>query len=415
MLLACARGGSPPSPAPTEAAPAQVEQAAAMPDAAPAGPDATAAPSTPVAFTLAAEMPAGRVVRLHRLPSGVAVHESGERDWRLLVAQAGGPLLELEALRQAPERHRPFEALFVGGAGDEVWISLSDTEHFPSFFFTTLRISRGTVKRVQGKWYRALASLESGDVVALPTREIPTYLRDSRPQALERVSGARSDVPAIPKPLRLYDVEILPSGRIHALGSRLVGDESTLLAWISAPGAPPRTLPLPPEVGTNQPALVRGGRTFLASVEGEGLWITERDGALVAVRARAPFGSAVVGPDGDVWFAEHDPVAGPRLLRAQLDPALGVPREPSSVPLPSASDLAAAGARTCRAIESVDGIAPVADTTWLAVSCTGDAQAVLHLPRGARSAEPERSTGSRTAGERTSGGPASGEADAARP
>ena len=353
--------------------------------AVPAGPpspqmvDGAPVPSGPSMISFVAEVPEGVETTLYRLPSGVALFEASEKGWQLRVARGRGPLSPVDALSRAPERRRHLDALFAGESGDEeLWLSLLDDREFPALHFVTLRVKGTTLKRIPGKWYRALAALDGGSVIALPTAENPAVLADEAPQKFERVAGTNPKTPAIPGELRLYDVDSLASGEIHALAVRNLLGPIELVAWIASPGAAPRTLTLPREVAQEQARLVRGGTIFVASVDSKGLWIGERGEGLIIVKNAMPFTSAAADRDGYVWFAEDVPQSPPRVWRGRINFGSDGQLKATTIPLPSAAELEAAGAHDCRELGFIDAIVTLADgNVWLSANCARGAHAIL--------------------------------------
>ena len=333
----------------------------------------------PAMISFVAEIPEGVETTLYRLPSGVALFEASEKGWQLRVARGRGPLSPVDALSGLPERRRYHQALFVSEIDDkELWLSLLDEREFPAFHFVTLRVTGTTLKRVPGKWYRALAALDGGGVIALPTAENPAVLADEAPQKFERVAGTIPAIPTIPGDLRLYDVDILANGEIRALAVRKGVDAMQIVAWIASPGAAPRTLTLPREVAEEQPRLVRGGAAFIANVDSKGLWIGERGEQLIVVKNATTFTSAAADRDGNVWFAENPPQSPPRVWRARIDFASNGQLKAATIPIPSAAELETAGAHHCRELGFIDAIVTLPDgNVWLSANCAHGAHAIL--------------------------------------
>jgi len=330
-------------------------------------------------ISFVAEVPEGVETTLYRLPSGVALFEASEKGWQLRVARGRGPLSPVDALSRLPERRRYHQGLFVGEIGDkELWLSLLDEREFPVLHFVTLRVTGTILKRVPGKWYRALAALDTGGVIALPTAENPALLADDSPQKFERVAGTIPKIPTISGDLRLYDVDIRANGEIRALAVRTRVEARELVAWIASLGAAPRTLPFPREVADETPRLVRGSATFIASVDSKGLWIGEREERLIIVKNAMPFTSAAADREGNVWFAEDMHQSPPRVWRGRINFGSDGQLEATTVPIPSAAELEAAGAHNCRELGFIDAIVTLADgNVWFSANCAHGAHAIL--------------------------------------
>ena len=388
-VAACAKR---PTPTPASSGSANASAAPSTSSAVAAAVDAAAEASGPEAARLAPLSFVGETAprtsaRTFRLRSGLALVEAGEQTWKLYLVESRGPLTTVDALLRTPESHQALDVVSVDDMGteraSELWLSLEDATRAP----TNLRVSGARVTRVPptGSWYRALAMLDGGDVIALASSHQDTgQLADDDHQSFKRLRGTSAALPIIPEGLRLYDVDVLPNGEVHALGARLVDGGLSIVGWIAPPGMPSRTFEMPPGIGLAQPTLVRGGTELLAGVvygitnhDGHGFFIGERGGRAVLAKA-AEYTAAAVGPRGEVWIAEHVADAPPRILRARIDFARGVVVDEAALPVPNPTELGAQGASSCRHVGNVDAIVALASGAVLAsVACADGAQGVL--------------------------------------
>ena len=209
-------------------------------------------------------------------------------------------------------------------------------------------------------------------------RTLPCSPTSARKNSSASAATAPRKDRASPSDVRLYDVDVLPSGGAHATAARVSDAGTALVGWIGLTGNSSRTLDMPHETEGEQPRLLHGGASFIATVDGKGMWIGEREDQLV-VKKSNPFTSASAGPAGDVWFAERDSNGHPRVRNAHIDFADDAPIDSAIVPLPSAGDLAAAGASpACQDLGFIDTIVAATDgTVWLSVNCATDGRAIL--------------------------------------
>lgn len=388
-VSACAKR---PTPTPVSAASASASATASASSAVPVVVDAAVDAMAPDAGRLSPLSFVGETAprtsaRTFRLPSGLALAEAGEKTWKLYVVGSRGALTIVDALLRTPESHQPLDVVAVHEMGtdreSELWLSLEDHTRAP----TILRVSGARVTRVPqtGSWVRALARLDSGDVIALTSSHQDTgQLIDDDRQSFERLRGTSATLPIIPDGLRLYDVDVLPNGEVHALGARLVDGGLSTLGWIAPPGKATRTFEMPPAIGLGQPTLIRGGTQFLAGVvygivnhDGHGFFIGERGGRAVLAKS-AEYTAAAVGPGGEVWIAEHVEASASRIVRARIDFTRGAVVEAAASPFPNPTELEAQGATSCRHPGNVDDLVALATGVVLAsVSCADGAEGVF--------------------------------------
>jgi hypothetical protein len=326
---------------------------------------------SPSPFRFVEEVTGDVQATFYRLPDGVALFEDKKNSWSLSAARHGeAKLSPVEALDGMPEAKKALDPLFGGATGNDLWLSLLDTWRAPLYRMLTFRVNGGAVKRSDA-WLRAVGVVPGG-AIGLSSTTNPAYLDDAAPQKFERLSG-KPALPRIPPRDRLFDVDILPSGAVHALAFRVGVDAgSSIVAWISAPGTKSRELDLPNEVPGDTTSLVHGAPGFIACRDGRE-FIGERSGRLVVKRAPS-FTAAAATPDGDVWFAE----GASRLVRARIDFQSSAPVRGTPVTLPKAAELAGEGARACRDLGAVETIAPLSDgEVWLFADCAHGAYAVL--------------------------------------
>jgi len=333
----------------------------------------------PLKFVM--ELPEEDEAKLFPLPSGVALFVGTMDGWQLQVAHGKGALTPVAPLLRVPESQRPHTPLFVGGlTNGDLFVSLFDEHDFPLLRYVTLHVAGTTVTRIRDKWFRSL-----GAGLALPSSQNPAMLVDDGPQKFEQITPGPW-LPLLPPDLRLFDVDILPSSEVHALG--ILGNTSNhvYVGWVAPPDGPARTLSLAPgtELGTSQPVLVHGSTAFLAYVEGFGAgnslsaWLSEVKGHL-EVGLMEDHLSAAASAGTEVWFAAH--VAKKPVLRHRTWSASTHPADLTTIPMPSPAELAAAGAsEDCQTLSSIDELVALPDgNVWLRAHCLRGGKAILRV------------------------------------